>query len=132
KDADVVIWNHHPLSTYAIVDRVYIDGQKYYDRQDDQKRLTELAREKDALVSAEKAERERQKPTSTGDTPAPREDSGTSGGGADLARSRSGSADQGRAAAGTAGQIEPRLRTATRGVIAITNARIFPIAKPPI
>ena len=26
KDADVVIWNHHPLSTYAIVDRVYIDG----------------------------------------------------------------------------------------------------------
>ena len=28
KDADVVIWNHHPLSSYAIVDRVYIDGQK--------------------------------------------------------------------------------------------------------
>ena len=33
KDADVVIWNHHPLSTYAIVDRVYIDGTVYYDRQ---------------------------------------------------------------------------------------------------
>ena len=28
KDADVVIWNKHPLSTYAIVDRVYIDGQQ--------------------------------------------------------------------------------------------------------
>ena len=26
KDADVTIWNHHPLSTFAIVDRVYIDG----------------------------------------------------------------------------------------------------------
>ena len=26
------IWNHHPLSTYAIVDRVYIDGTVYYDR----------------------------------------------------------------------------------------------------
>jgi imidazolonepropionase-like amidohydrolase len=52
KDADVVIWNHHPLSTYAIVDRVYIDGQKYYDRQDDQQRLTERTREKEALVSA--------------------------------------------------------------------------------
>jgi len=44
KDADVVVWNHHPLSNYAIVDRAYIDGQKYYDRQDDQKRMTELAR----------------------------------------------------------------------------------------
>ena len=28
KDADVVIWNKHPLSTYAIVDRVYIDGEQ--------------------------------------------------------------------------------------------------------
>ena len=57
KDADVVIWNHHPLSTYAIVDRVYIDGQKYYDRQDDQTRLAELAKEKEALVNAERGER---------------------------------------------------------------------------
>ena len=32
KDADVVIWNHHPLSTYAIAERVYIDGTVYYDR----------------------------------------------------------------------------------------------------
>ena len=63
KDADVVIWNHHPLSSYAIVDRVYIDGQKYYDRQDDQKRLTELAREKESLVNAEKGER--RAPTTT-------------------------------------------------------------------
>jgi len=32
KDADIVVWNHHPLSTYAIADRVYIDGTLYYDR----------------------------------------------------------------------------------------------------
>ena len=32
KDADVVVWNHHPLSTYAIAERVYIDGTLYYDR----------------------------------------------------------------------------------------------------
>src|SRR5216117_2310175 len=57
KDADVVIWNHHPLSTYAIVDRVYIDGQTYYDRPEDQKRLTELSKEKDTLVAAERDER---------------------------------------------------------------------------
>ena len=38
KDADVVVWNHHPLSTYAIVDRVYIDGTLYYDRIADETR----------------------------------------------------------------------------------------------
>src|SRR4030095_2245608 len=57
KDADVVIWNHPPLSNYAIVDRVYIDGQKYYDRLDDQKRLTELAKEKETLAKAERSDR---------------------------------------------------------------------------
>src|SRR5439155_6455168 len=115
KDADVVIWNHHPLSNYAIVDRVYIDGQKYYDRQDDQKRLTELAREKESLVNAEKGER--RTPTTT-ENPAPRLE------------------DQIAVAPapqeiGTAGQTT-RVRTTTRGLLAITNAKIFPVAKPPI
>src|SRR5207247_437758 len=55
---------------YAIVDRVYIDGQKYYDRQDDRKRLTELAREKESLVNAERSER--RTPTSTTE-PAPQQ-----------------------------------------------------------
>lgn len=36
KDADVVLWNHHPLSTEAIVDQAYIDGKLYYDRQKDE------------------------------------------------------------------------------------------------
>src|SRR5439155_19187874 len=70
KDADVVVWNHHPLSSYAIVDRVYIDGQKYYDRQDDRKRLTELAREKESLVNAERSERRTPTPTTE---PAPQQ-----------------------------------------------------------
>ena len=26
KDADLVVWNRHPLSSYAVADRVYIDG----------------------------------------------------------------------------------------------------------
>src|SRR2546425_5599136 len=77
KDADVVIWNHHPLSSYAITERVYIDGQKYYDQQDDQKRLTELAKEKETLANAERSER--RSPTSTTtETPRPREDRGRS------------------------------------------------------
>ena len=53
KDADVVIWNKHPLSTYAIVDRVYIDGQTYYDRLADERRLTEARTEKSRLAAAE-------------------------------------------------------------------------------
>jgi imidazolonepropionase-like amidohydrolase len=53
KDADVVIWNKHPLSTYAIVDRVYIDGQQYYDRLGEERRLTDARTEKGTLTAAE-------------------------------------------------------------------------------
>ena len=53
KDADLVIWNHHPLSTYAIAERVYIDGTVYYDRQGEEGRLTALKKEKSSLAAAE-------------------------------------------------------------------------------
>ena len=43
KDADVVIWNHHPLSTAAIVERAYIDGIVYYDRVKDLERVAAVA-----------------------------------------------------------------------------------------
>ena len=33
KDADVVLWNAHPLSTDATVDKTFIDGIAYYDRE---------------------------------------------------------------------------------------------------
>src|SRR5262249_58319444 len=79
-DADDVICNHHPLSTYAIVDRVYTDGRKYYDRADDQKRLTELAREKESLVGAESGER--RGPTTTTEA-APRTPRSSTGGPSD-------------------------------------------------
>jgi imidazolonepropionase-like amidohydrolase len=46
KDADIVVWNHHPLSTAAIVERSYIDGIAYYDREKDLQRITEIQREK--------------------------------------------------------------------------------------
>jgi imidazolonepropionase-like amidohydrolase len=32
KDADVVIWNKDPLSSYALADMVLIDGEVYFDR----------------------------------------------------------------------------------------------------
>ena len=31
KDADVVIWNMDPLSTYARAEKVYIDGDLFFD-----------------------------------------------------------------------------------------------------
>jgi len=32
KDADIAIWNQHPLSNYALVDQVLIDGEVFFDR----------------------------------------------------------------------------------------------------
>ncbi|MBI4461719.1 MAG: amidohydrolase [Acidobacteria bacterium] len=32
KDADIVIWDKHPLSVYARADKVLIDGEVYFDR----------------------------------------------------------------------------------------------------
>ena len=52
KDADVVIWNHHPLSTTAIVERAYIDGIVYYDRVKDLERVAAIEKEKNGGASA--------------------------------------------------------------------------------
>jgi imidazolonepropionase-like amidohydrolase len=49
KDADVVIWNHHPLSTYAIVEQTYIDGKLYYDRETELARVKAVEEEKGRL-----------------------------------------------------------------------------------
>jgi imidazolonepropionase-like amidohydrolase len=49
KDADVVVWSAHPLSSYAVADRVYIDGILYHDREADARRITELEKEKATL-----------------------------------------------------------------------------------
>ena len=49
KDADVVIWSHHPLSTYAIVERTYIDGVIRYDREAELSRVAQAEKEKAAL-----------------------------------------------------------------------------------
>jgi imidazolonepropionase-like amidohydrolase len=46
KDADVTIWTHHPLSSYAVVDRTYVDGLLLYDRAGEARRLTDLQNEK--------------------------------------------------------------------------------------
>jgi imidazolonepropionase-like amidohydrolase len=53
KDADVVIWNGHPLSVYSRVETTFIDGEIFFDRQQDQSGRASLAREREQLERAE-------------------------------------------------------------------------------
>src|SRR5882724_8912560 len=53
KDADLAIWNGHPFSVYSRVDTTFIDGDIYFDRQQDLARRPELAKERATLEQAE-------------------------------------------------------------------------------
>ena len=53
KDADVAIWNAHPFSVYARVDTTFVDGEVFFDRQQDLARRPELAKERASLEQAE-------------------------------------------------------------------------------
>ncbi len=135
KDADVVIWNRHPLSTYAIVDRVWIDGTSYYDRLAEERRITDLRKEKTTLAAAEG----QRAPTANPQTsPQPRGNRSAVGsrdsavttvalpglGGVDESRtpdSRPPTADSAAQAPAGSGPA-----------VAITNARINPISGPVI
>ena len=61
KDADLAIYNHDPLSVYAVVQKTLIDGQVYFDRQRDIARRATLATEKQALIDKEKKAAEAKK-----------------------------------------------------------------------
>ncbi|HYC59871.1 MAG TPA: amidohydrolase family protein [Thermoanaerobaculia bacterium] len=66
KDADLAIWNAHPLSTYARVDTTFIEGEVYFDRAQDLAQRETLRREKaDRLKKeqddAKKAKTEKEK-----------------------------------------------------------------------
>lgn len=49
KGADLVLWDRHPLSVYAVVQKVLIDGRVYFDRAQDIARRAELAARKKAV-----------------------------------------------------------------------------------
>src|SRR5688572_15449668 len=54
KDADLVIWNGHPLSSYSRVDTTFIEGDIYFDREQDLQRREALRREKEERLKKEK------------------------------------------------------------------------------
>ncbi len=54
KDADLALFDKHPLSNYAKVEKVFIDGQEYFDRQRDLAERPKKEAEKNALIEKEK------------------------------------------------------------------------------
>jgi imidazolonepropionase-like amidohydrolase len=52
KDADLAIFSAHPLSVYANVDKTIIDGEVFFDRQQDLARRAQLAKERADLEKA--------------------------------------------------------------------------------
>ncbi|TVS12844.1 MAG: hypothetical protein EA419_03480 [Wenzhouxiangella sp.] len=50
-DADFVIWNGHPLSTYSAVEQTWVDGRRYFDREADQRMRAALAEERSELIA---------------------------------------------------------------------------------
>jgi len=59
KDADLVIYNHDPLSAYAVVQQTLIDGRVYFDRKRDISEREAREKEKKALMEKEKKAEEK-------------------------------------------------------------------------
>jgi imidazolonepropionase-like amidohydrolase len=54
KDADLVIFDKHPLSVFTVPQKVLIDGNVYFDRQKDIAMRAEIEKEKKELIEKEK------------------------------------------------------------------------------
>ncbi len=50
KDADFVIWSGNPLSTLSVCEQTWIDGRKYFDRQEDRAMSEQIRLERAALI----------------------------------------------------------------------------------
>lgn len=61
KDADLVLFNHYPLSVYAVPEQVYIDGELTFSTEKDQQRRQRLESRKKELLAKESAVQEKAK-----------------------------------------------------------------------
>ncbi len=59
KDADLVIYSKHPLSIYAVAQKVIIDGQEFFDLQKDREMHVRAEQERRDLKSRDRREPER-------------------------------------------------------------------------
>ncbi|HZC65683.1 MAG TPA: amidohydrolase [Candidatus Dormibacteraeota bacterium] len=74
KDADLVIYNHDPLSAYAVVQKTLIDGRVYFDRERDISERPEREKEKKALMEKEKKAAEKKPEADVAKKPAGKPD----------------------------------------------------------
>jgi len=51
KIADVVLWSDNPLSVYAKVEKTIIDGQIYFDRDEDAKLREDIKKERARIIN---------------------------------------------------------------------------------
>jgi imidazolonepropionase-like amidohydrolase len=63
KDADVVLWNDHPLSIYATVSHTWVDGINYYNQAKDQEMQKMIQTERNRLIQAMLQSKKDGKPT---------------------------------------------------------------------
>ncbi|MBI5474637.1 MAG: amidohydrolase family protein [Ignavibacteriae bacterium] len=65
KDADFVVWSGSPLSTYSLCEQTWIEGRKFFDRDEDSKMNGEIQKQRAVLIqkvlAAKKADGEAQK-----------------------------------------------------------------------
>src|ERR1700758_3933109 len=61
KDADLAIYNHDPLSVYAVVQKTLIDGRVYFDREKEIAGRAALEKEKKDLLEKAKKKQEEEK-----------------------------------------------------------------------
>lgn len=50
KDADIVVWSDHPLSIYAKARATFVDGRRYYDREEDERMREQIRKERARLI----------------------------------------------------------------------------------
>ena len=53
KDADIAIWNNHPLSVYSNVETTFVDGEVFFDRQQDLARRAQSEQQRAELERAD-------------------------------------------------------------------------------
>ena len=63
KDADVVLWSDHPLSIYAKVEKTIIDGQVYFDAEEDKQLRTTMQQERARIIQKMLNEKKAGNPT---------------------------------------------------------------------
>lgn len=64
KDADIVLWNDHPLSIYAVAEKTFVDGRLYFDREEERAAAQHIAQERLRLTNKmlDSPDRDKKKP----------------------------------------------------------------------